>query len=71
VSKTLDLNLGDEGDDAKLDFSDSRRNTTTRARAAFRTTFLDPDQHLTLMLIEVASFTRARTSAMRCSSGAG
>jgi uncharacterized protein len=58
VSKTLDLNLGDEEDEQKLDFSDLEKKYSDKGADRFKNgRFSNPDQHLTLMLIEVASFT--------------
>jgi uncharacterized protein len=58
VSKTLDLNLGDDEDDQKLDFSDLEKKYSDKGADRFKNgRFSNPDQHLTLMLIEVASFT--------------
>jgi len=43
VSKTLDLNLGDEGDDAKLDFSDLQKTIQRQGRGPLsEQPFLEP-----------------------------
>ena len=58
VGKTLDLNLGDDEDEQKLDFSDLQQKYSDKGAGRFKNgRFSNPDQHLTLMLIEVASFT--------------
>ncbi|HEY4104181.1 MAG TPA: MMPL family transporter [Polyangiaceae bacterium] len=60
VSKSLDLTLGDsdDEDDQKLDFSDLEKKYRDKNGQHFKDNrFSNPDQHLTLMLIEVASFT--------------
>ena len=58
VSKSMDLNLGDAEDDQKLDFSDLEKKYSDKGAGRFKNgRFSNPDQHLTLMLIEVASFT--------------
>ncbi|HYQ01308.1 MAG TPA: MMPL family transporter [Polyangiaceae bacterium] len=57
VSKSLDLGL-DEDDDEKLDFSDLQKKYEEKGADRFKGgRFSNPDQHLTLMLIEVASLT--------------
>ena len=57
VSKSLDLGLGEE-DDEKLDFSDLQKKYDAKGVDRFKGgRFSNPDQHLTLMLIEVASLT--------------
>ena len=59
VTKTMDLGLG-EDDDEKLDFSDLQKKYADKGGDSSRfknDRFSNPDQHLTLMLIEVASFT--------------
>jgi predicted RND superfamily exporter protein len=58
VSKSLDLSLGDDEEDAKLDFSDLEQKYRNKGAERFKNgRFSNPEQHLTLMLIEVASFT--------------
>jgi len=58
VSKSLDLTLGDDEEDAKLDFSDLEQKYRNKGAERFKNgRFSNPEQHLTLMLIEVASFT--------------
>ena len=58
VSKSLDLTLGDEEEDAKLDFSDLEQKYRNKGAERFKNgRFSNAEQHLTLMLIEVASFT--------------
>jgi predicted RND superfamily exporter protein len=58
VSKTLDLGLDGEEDDQKLDFSDLQKKYSSKGEDRFKSgRFSNADQHLTLMLIEVASFT--------------
>ncbi len=58
VGKSMDLNLGDEDEEEKLDFSDLEKKYRDKGGAGFKNgRFSNPDQHLTLMLIEVASFT--------------
>ena len=57
VSKSLDLGLG-EDDDEKLDFGDLQKKYQDKGADRFKGgRFSNPDQHLTLMLIEVASLT--------------
>ena len=57
VSKSLDLGLGEE-DDEPLDFSDLQKKYDAKGMARFKDgRFSNADQHLTLMLIEVASLT--------------
>ena len=57
VSKSLDLGLG-EDDDEKLDFSDLQKKYDAKGMGRFKDgRFSNADQHLTLMLIEVASLT--------------
>ncbi|MEI9938227.1 MAG: MMPL family transporter [Pseudomonadota bacterium] len=58
VSKSLDLGLG-EDEDEKLDFSDLQKKYEAKGGVdRFKGgRFSNPDQHLTLMLIEVASLT--------------
>ena len=58
VSKSLDLGLGAEADDEKLDFSDLQQKYSAKGVDRFKDgRFSNADQHLTLMLIEVASLT--------------
>jgi hypothetical protein len=58
VSKSLDLSLGDDEEDAKLDFSDLEQKYRNKGAERFKNgRFSNAEQHLTLMLIEVASFT--------------
>ncbi|HEY3666212.1 MAG TPA: MMPL family transporter, partial [Polyangiaceae bacterium] len=58
VTKSLDLGLGDEDDEAKLDFSDLQKKYSDKGADRFKNgRFSNPEQHATLMLIEVASFT--------------
>jgi predicted RND superfamily exporter protein len=58
VSKSLDLTLGDDEEDAKLDFSDLEQKYRNKGAQRFKNgRFSNAEQHLTLMLIEVASFT--------------
>ncbi|HYP78546.1 MAG TPA: MMPL family transporter [Polyangiaceae bacterium] len=57
VSKSLDLGLDDE-DDQPLDFGDLQKKYEDKAADRFKGgRFSNADQHLTLMLIEVASLT--------------
>ena len=57
VSKSLDLGLGEE-DVEQLDFSDLQKKYETKGADRFKGgRFSNADQHLTLMLIEVASLT--------------
>ncbi|HEY3255057.1 MAG TPA: MMPL family transporter, partial [Polyangiaceae bacterium] len=57
VSKSLDLGLGDE-EDEPLDFSDLQKKYDAKGVDRFKDgRFSNADQHLTLMLIEVASLT--------------
>ena len=57
VSKSLDLGLGDD-DEEKLDFSDLQKKYREKGVDRFQGgRFSNADQHLTLMLIEVASLT--------------
>ena len=57
VSKNLDLGLG-EDDDEKLDFSDLQKKYDAKGMGRFEDgRFSNAGQHLTLMLIEVASLT--------------
>src|SRR6185369_11398401 len=57
VSKSLDLGLGEE-DDEQLDLSDLQRKYREKGADRFKGgRFSNADQHLTLMLIEVASLT--------------
>ena len=57
VSKSLDLGL-DEDEDAKLDFSDLAQKYRSKGVDRFKAgRFSNAEQHLTLMLIEVASLT--------------
>jgi hypothetical protein len=58
VSKSLDMGLGDDEDDAKLDFSDLQKKYSAKGGDRFKDgRFSNAEQHATLMLIEVASFT--------------
>jgi predicted RND superfamily exporter protein len=58
VSKSMDLNLGDDEEEQKLDFSDLEKKYSDKGTSRFKDgRFSNADQHLTLMLIEVASFT--------------
>lgn len=60
VSKTLDLGLDEEEEEEeeKLDFSDLQKKYEAKGADRFKGgRFSNPDQHLTLMLIEVASLT--------------
>jgi len=57
VSKSLDLGLGEE-DEPKLDFSDLRKKYSEKGVDRFKNgRFSNPEQHVTLMLVEVASLT--------------
>ena len=57
VSKSLDLGLGEE-EDTPLDFSDLQKKYESKGIDRFQNgRFSNADQHLTLMLIEVASLT--------------
>ena len=59
VSKGMDLGLDDDEPQEKLDFSDLQKKYEAKGSAdRFKGgRFSNPDQHLTLMLIEVASLT--------------
>jgi predicted RND superfamily exporter protein len=60
VTKSLDLGLGEDEDEdeAKLDFSDLQKKYSDKGAGRFKNgRFSNPEQHATLMLIEVASFT--------------
>ena len=58
VSKSLDLGLAADDDEAKLDFSDLRAKYEAKGIDRFKDgRFSNAEQHLTLMLIEVASLT--------------
>ncbi|MEP7052251.1 MAG: MMPL family transporter [Pseudomonadota bacterium] len=58
VSKSMDLGLGADEDDEKLDFSDLQKKYQSKGGDRFKNArFSNADQHLTLMLIEVASLT--------------
>ena len=58
VSKTMDLGLGADEDEEKLDFSDLQKKYQSKGGDHFKNErFSNADQHLTLMLIEVASLT--------------
>jgi len=58
VSKSLDLGLGDDQDEAPLDFSDLKHKYDAKGMGRFKDgRFSNAEQHLTLMLIEVASLT--------------
>jgi predicted RND superfamily exporter protein len=58
VSKSLDLGLGEDEDETKLDFSDLQKKYRSNGADRFKNgRFSSAEQHATLMLIEVASFT--------------
>ncbi len=58
VSKSLDLGLGEDEDETKLDFSDLQKKYHNKGAERFKNgRFSSAEQHATLMLIEVASFT--------------
>ena len=58
VSKSLDLGLGEDEDETKLDFSDLQNKYHNKGADRFKNgRFSSAEQHATLMLIEVASFT--------------
>lgn len=58
VSKSMDLGLDDDEPQDKLDFSDLQKKYSAKGVDRFKTgRFSNADQHLTLMLIEVASLT--------------
>ncbi len=58
VSKSLDMGLGEDEEEAKLDFSDLQQKYEKKGTDRFASgRFSNADQHATLMLIEVASFT--------------
>lgn len=58
VSKGLDLGLAGDEDEEKLDFSDLQKKYDQKGMDRFKDgRFSNADQHLTLMLIEVASLT--------------
>ena len=58
VSKSLDLGLGEDEDETKLDFSDLQEKYRSKGADRFKNgRFSSAQQHATLMLIEVASFT--------------
>jgi uncharacterized protein len=58
VSKSLDLGLAEDEEDAKLDFSDLQKKYSAKGADRFKDgRFSSAEQHATLMLIEVASFT--------------
>ncbi|HEX7454136.1 MAG TPA: MMPL family transporter, partial [Polyangiaceae bacterium] len=58
VSKSLDLGLGEDEDETKLDFSDLQKKYASKGADRFKNgRFSSAEQHATLMLIEVASFT--------------
>jgi predicted RND superfamily exporter protein len=58
VSKSMDLGLDDDEPQEKLDFSDLQKKYSAKGVDRFKNgRFSNADQHLTLMLIEVASLT--------------
>jgi len=58
VSKSMDLGLGADEDNEHLDFSDLQQKYQSKGADRFKNArFSNAEQHLTLMLIEVASLT--------------
>ncbi|MEO7035022.1 MAG: MMPL family transporter [Polyangiaceae bacterium] len=58
VSKSMDLGIAGDEADEKLDFSDLQKKYQSKGSDRFKNArFSNADQHLTLMLIEVASLT--------------
>jgi predicted RND superfamily exporter protein len=58
VTKSLDLGLGEDEDEEKLDFTDLQKKYSAKGSDRFKNgRFSNAEQHLTLLLIEVASLT--------------